>query len=400
MFVHWGLYSIPAFAERTNGDVAGYMHDLTAMKDTAGETPYAERYLNALRVPGSSTARHHEATNGPGFSYLDFRRQFDADTERLGFTTIALYRHAGRVYFGHRRPPLIDLDGRDAAARGNNRVGEPERRVAVRGAELKHATGAQRAHEDGEHPRRLGLDVPQALASVLQLGIVLPAVPEELLQEPLQLPVHLVFATGSSLGGQGCARACRGSGSTGPRRRRPLRSRAPRPSARGRPIVEDQARLSLTSAGRCRTPRSAAWRPQPMSAFATRSAPTSSTGTDGALPPASPWTVASAASSSMSAVSPSSQAAMKRELDWPPPGGRLQLDRWELPRGGSTSMLHAGFDLSGKRLDFHLLDEAGETVEVGAACLVAEGLRGLRLDRRPHRLAVAIDALGHDRFAL
>jgi hypothetical protein len=29
-------------------------------------------------------------------------------------------------------------------------------------------------------------------------------------------------------------------------------------------------------------------------------------------------------------------------------------------------MLHAGLDLSRKRLDFHLLDEAGEAVDVGA----------------------------------
>jgi hypothetical protein len=30
-------------------------------------------------------------------------------------------------------------------------------------------------------------------------------------------------------------------------------------------------------------------------------------------------------------------------------------------------MLHAGLDLSRRRLDFHLLDELGETVDVGAA---------------------------------
>ena len=32
-------------------------------------------------------------------------------------------------------------------------------------------------------------------------------------------------------------------------------------------------------------------------------------------------------------------------------------------------MLYAGLDLSRKRLDFHLLDAEGETVEVGAAPL-------------------------------
>ena len=40
-------------------------------------------------------------------------------------------------------------------------------------------------------------------------------------------------------------------------------------------------------------------------------------------------------------------------------------------------MLYAGLDLSRKRLDFHLLDAEGATVEVGAAPLDADGLRGL-----------------------
>jgi len=49
------------------------MRDLTAGKDTRGRIPYAEFYLNALRVPGSATARHHQATYGPDVSYFDFR---------------------------------------------------------------------------------------------------------------------------------------------------------------------------------------------------------------------------------------------------------------------------------------------------------------------------------------
>jgi hypothetical protein len=46
-------------------------------------------------------------------------------------------------------------------------------------------------------------------------------------------------------------------------------------------------------------------------------------------------------------------------------------------------MLYAGLDLSRKRLDFHLLDAAGATVDVGASPPDADGLRGLseRLDR-------------------
>jgi hypothetical protein len=40
-------------------------------------------------------------------------------------------------------------------------------------------------------------------------------------------------------------------------------------------------------------------------------------------------------------------------------------------------MLYAGLDLSRKRLDFHLLDAEGATVEVGATPPDADGLRGL-----------------------
>jgi alpha-L-fucosidase len=71
IFVHWGLYSIPAFAEPTGGDYTTFMRDLTAGKDTRGRIPYAEWYLNALRAPGSPTARHHQATYGTDFSYFD-----------------------------------------------------------------------------------------------------------------------------------------------------------------------------------------------------------------------------------------------------------------------------------------------------------------------------------------
>src|ERR671910_545006 len=44
---------------------------------------------------------------------------------------------------------------------------------------------------------------------------------------------------------------------------------------------------------------------------------------------------------------------------------------------GGPCMLYAGLDLSRKRLDFRLLDQAGETIEAGAVPPDADGLRGL-----------------------
>jgi transposase len=63
-------------------------------------------------------------------------------------------------------------------------------------------------------------------------------------------------------------------------------------------------------------------------------------------------------------------------------------------------MLHAGLDLSRKRLDFHLLDEAGETVEVGAAPPDADGLRSLavRVGRHRQPLRAAIESMTGARF--
>jgi transposase len=63
-------------------------------------------------------------------------------------------------------------------------------------------------------------------------------------------------------------------------------------------------------------------------------------------------------------------------------------------------MLHAGLDLSRKRLDFHLLDERGETVEVGASPPDADGLRALaaRLHRHRQPLRAAIESMNGARF--
>jgi transposase len=63
-------------------------------------------------------------------------------------------------------------------------------------------------------------------------------------------------------------------------------------------------------------------------------------------------------------------------------------------------MLYAGLDLSRKRLDFHLLDQAGETVEAGAAPPDADGLRSLaaRLGRHRQPVRAAIESMNGARF--
>src|SRR3954447_19694732 len=63
-------------------------------------------------------------------------------------------------------------------------------------------------------------------------------------------------------------------------------------------------------------------------------------------------------------------------------------------------MLYAGLDLSRKRLDFHLLDADGATIEVGAAPPDADGLRGLdeRLARHGETIRAAIESMNGARF--
>jgi hypothetical protein len=63
-------------------------------------------------------------------------------------------------------------------------------------------------------------------------------------------------------------------------------------------------------------------------------------------------------------------------------------------------MLYAGLDLSRKRLDFHLLDGDGATVELGAAPPDADGLRGLsqRLARHRAPISAAIESMNGARF--
>jgi transposase len=63
-------------------------------------------------------------------------------------------------------------------------------------------------------------------------------------------------------------------------------------------------------------------------------------------------------------------------------------------------MLYAGLDLSRKRLDFHLLDAEGATVQVGAAPPDADGLRGLseRIAVHDEPVRAAIESMNGARF--
>jgi len=71
IFIHWGLYSVPAWATPIGkpGDFPWpYFYK---------NMPYAEWYLNTLKIPGSPTQEYHNKTFGKNFDYYDFIKSFN-----------------------------------------------------------------------------------------------------------------------------------------------------------------------------------------------------------------------------------------------------------------------------------------------------------------------------------
>jgi alpha-L-fucosidase len=68
IFIHWGLYSVPAWATPTT--TPDKVKDWKAFYKS---NPYAEWYLNSLRITGSPTQAHHEKVYGKNFDYYNFK---------------------------------------------------------------------------------------------------------------------------------------------------------------------------------------------------------------------------------------------------------------------------------------------------------------------------------------
>ena len=85
IFIHWGLYSVPAWAyvgmdlgELLGGeDFSNVDPNSEAWKQWFAHNAYAEWYLNTLRIDGSPTQRHHVETYGANFDYFDFAPIFN-----------------------------------------------------------------------------------------------------------------------------------------------------------------------------------------------------------------------------------------------------------------------------------------------------------------------------------
>ncbi len=75
IFIHWSISSIPAFAPantninelvKTHGQAALFSH-----------SPYAEWYLNSLRINDSPVQQHHASTYGESYDYANFASAFN-----------------------------------------------------------------------------------------------------------------------------------------------------------------------------------------------------------------------------------------------------------------------------------------------------------------------------------
>ncbi len=75
IFIHWGLFSVPGWAP-----VTGELAEVAATQGWEAwfaQNPYAEWYLNSLRIEGSPTHQYHLQTYGQDFAYDDFVPQFN-----------------------------------------------------------------------------------------------------------------------------------------------------------------------------------------------------------------------------------------------------------------------------------------------------------------------------------
>ncbi|MBV7328224.1 alpha-L-fucosidase [Chloroflexi bacterium TSY] len=85
IFIHWGLYSVPAWAyvgmdlgELLEGqDFSNVDPDSDVWKQWFAHNAYAEWYLNTLRIDDSPTQKHHAKTYGADFDYFDFVPMFN-----------------------------------------------------------------------------------------------------------------------------------------------------------------------------------------------------------------------------------------------------------------------------------------------------------------------------------
>lgn len=92
IFIHWGLYSVPGWAPLSHPG-----HDFSSA-DYIKYNPYAEWYLNVLRIPGSPTQAYHREHFGD-MGYYDFAPVFNRESKKWNPDAMAeVFKDAGARY--------------------------------------------------------------------------------------------------------------------------------------------------------------------------------------------------------------------------------------------------------------------------------------------------------------
>jgi alpha-L-fucosidase len=94
IFIHWGLYSVPAFAVSGRSFIESIKEE-----DHYVNNPYSEWYLNSLRINNSPTQKYHQETYGPNFSYDDFIPIFNNEIQNWNpEEMVEIIKKAGAKY--------------------------------------------------------------------------------------------------------------------------------------------------------------------------------------------------------------------------------------------------------------------------------------------------------------
>jgi alpha-L-fucosidase len=93
IFVHWGLYSVPGWAPTMHAE-----HDFTS-QDYITHNPYAEWYLNSMRLDGSPTQAYHREHYGADYDYYNFAPIFNREIQKWRPEEWAkIFRDSGAKY--------------------------------------------------------------------------------------------------------------------------------------------------------------------------------------------------------------------------------------------------------------------------------------------------------------
>lgn len=97
IFVHWGLYSVPAWAPLT-GELDKVVSE-RGWEHWFAHNPYAEWYANSMKIEGSPTRQHHARAYGADFPYHAFAATFNGGLARWNPDTwAALFAEVGARY--------------------------------------------------------------------------------------------------------------------------------------------------------------------------------------------------------------------------------------------------------------------------------------------------------------